>query len=130
LSENGVRDVRILALHLKNMDVRLEKVYHSGKLRAEQSARLVTESVSPDIEPLQRDGLNPNDDPAPVASDIEQMSETILIASHMPFVSRLCSVLLTGAAEAQFASTPGTLFCLERADGNWRLAYMLRPDFL
>ena len=130
LSEHGNRDIRILALHMQNMDVQLGNVFHSGKLRAEQSARLITETLSPEILPVQTEGLSPNDDPTVIISDIEQMNENILIASHMPFVSRLCSTLLTGTAMAEFASVPGTLFCLEKADDKWSLAYMLRPDFL
>ena len=130
LSEHGNRDIRILALHMQNMDVQLGNVFHSGKLRAEQSARLVAETLSPEILPVKTEGLNPNDDPTVIIGDIEQMNENILIASHMPFVSRLCSTLLTGTTEAEFASVPGTLFCLEKADHKWRLAYMLRPDFL
>lgn len=130
LSEQGIRDIRILALHMQNMGVQLGNVFHSGKLRAEQSARLVAETISPGIQPLQTEGLNPNDDPTVIIGDIEQMNENILIASHMPFVSRLCSTLLTGKADAEFASMPGTLFCLEKADSKWRLVYMLRPDFL
>jgi len=130
LSEHGNRDIRILALHMQNMGVQLGNIFHSGKLRAEQSARLIAETLSPEILPVKTEGLNPNDDPAVIIGDIEQMNENILIASHMPFVSRLCSTLLTGTIEAEFASVPGTLFCLEKADDKWRLAYMLRPDFL
>jgi len=130
LSEHGNRDIRILALHMQNMDVQLGNIFHSGKLRAEQSARLIAETLSPEILPVKTEGLNPNDDPAVIIGDIEQMNENILIASHMPFVSRLCSTLLTGTIEAEFAYVPGTLFCLEKADDKWRLAYMLRPDFL
>ena len=130
LSEQGIRDIRILALHMQNMDVQLGNVFHSGKLRAEQSASLVVEKVSPQVQPVQTEGLNPGDDPTVIIEDIEQMDTNILLVSHMPFVSRLCSTLLTGNADAEFASTPGTIFCLEKTDGKWRLAYMLRPDFL
>ena len=130
LSEHGNRDIRILARHMQNMGVQLGNVFHSGKLRAEQSARLIAETLSPEIQPVQTEGLNPNDDPAVIIGDIEQLNENILIATHMPFVSRLCSTLLTGTTEAEFASVPGTLFCLEKAEDKWRLAYMLRPDFL
>jgi len=130
LSEHGNRDIRILARHMQNMGVQLGNVFHSGKLRAEQSARLTAETLSPEIQPVQTEGLNPNDDPAVIIGDIEQLNENILIATHMPFVSRLCSTLLTGTTDAEFASIPGTLFCLEKADNKWRLAYMLTPDFL
>lgn len=130
LTEQGARDIRVLAMHMRNMGVRPEKIFHSGKLRAWQSAELIAERVSPGLVPLKSDGLNPNDDPAEIAGDLEQLDGSVLIASHMPFVSRLCSMLLTGTTEAEFASVPGTLICLEKSDGKWRLAYMLRPDFL
>ena len=130
LTEQGARDIRVLAMHMRNMGVQPGKIFHSGKLRAEQSASLVAEVLSPAIAPVQAAGLSPNDDPAIIVGDIERIGENILIVSHMPFVSRLCSVLLTGTTEAEFASLPGTLFCLEESEGKWRLAYMLRPDFL
>ncbi len=130
LSEQGVRDIRILAMHMKNLDIRLGKFFHSGKLRAEQSAGLIAEALSPEIEPVQAAGLSPNDDPAAIIGDLEQINGNLLIASHMPFVSRLCSSLLTGTTQAEFASVPGTLFCVEKSDDRWRLAWMLRPDFL
>jgi phosphohistidine phosphatase len=130
LSEQGIRDIRILAMHMKNMGVQLGNVFHSGKLRAQQSARLIADTISPGTRPVQTEGLNPNDDPMVIVEDIEQIDANILIVSHMPFVSRLCSTLLTGDTDAEFASMPGTLFCLEKEDVKWRLAYMLRPDFL
>ena len=115
---------------MQNMGVHLGKIFHSGKSRAQQSAVIIAETLSPDLQPLQTQGLGPGDDPAAIVEDFEQIDENILIASHMPFVSRLCSILLTGTNDAEFASTPGTLFCLEKAEGKWRLAFMLRPDFL
>ena len=130
LTEQGARDIRVLAMHMRNMGVDLEKIFHSGKLRAEQSASLVAATLSTGIQPVQAAGLNPNDDPSIIVGDIDRIGENILIASHMPFVSRLCSMLLTGTTDAEFASLPGTLFCLEKPEGKWRLAYMLRPDFL
>ena len=130
LSEQGLRDIRLLALHMQNVGVRLSHIFHSGKRRAEQTARLIADNIPPGIVPVQTKGLMPNDDPAAIVGDIESLQENILIVSHMPFVSRLCSLLLTGAATDAFASVPGTLICLEQAEGKWRLAYMIRPAFL
>lgn len=128
LSEQGIRDIAAVALHLHNAAVQLGTICHSGKLRAEQSARCIAETLSAEIEPAHSKGLNPNDDPKVFAGRIDQMSGDALIVSHMPFVSRLCSTLLTGTTEAEFASLPGTLFCLDNSDGQWRLLYMLRPS--
>ncbi len=130
MSKKGRSDIRVLAMHMQNMDVHIDTVFHSGKTRAEQSAQIIAELLAPDISPVKTDGLSPNDDPVEIVGDIEQMNGNILIASHMPFVSRLCSTLLTGNPDTEFASLPGTLICLERTDDNWRLAYMVRPDFI
>lgn len=130
LSAQGVRDIRLLASHMQNVGVQLSHIFHSGKRRAEQSARLIADNIPPGIVPVQTEGLMPNDNPAAIVGDIESLQENILIVSHMPFVSRLCSLLLTGTAADAFVSVPGTLICLERAEGKWRLAYMIRPEFL
>ncbi len=130
LSEQGTQDIRRLAIRLANMGAQPEKIFHSGKLRAEQTAQLIAEALATAVEPEQTGGLKPNDDPAAFMTRIEQSGHATLVASHMPFVSRLCSMLLTGTTAADFASLPGTLFCLERTEGKWRLACMLRPDQL
>ncbi len=130
LSDQGRHDVRVLAAQLQKRGVQLGAIMHSGKLRAEQSASLMAETLAPATTPIVADGLKPNDDPAIVASAIVPQGKDIMIVSHMPLVSRLCSVLLTGYADTEFASAPGTLFCLDNKSGIWRLQFMLRPEFL
>ena len=130
LSQQGIDDILRLAWRMQSMGVQLAHILHSGKLRAEQSAEIIAQEVAPGVNPVEMDGLNPNDDPSVIAEEIQKASENLLIASHMPLVSRLSSFLLTGNAETEFASQPGTLFCLEKVDGRWRLVCMIRPDFL
>ncbi|MBT8126000.1 MAG: phosphohistidine phosphatase SixA [Gammaproteobacteria bacterium] len=130
LSEQGRQDVRLLATRLQERGVQLGAIMHSGKLRAVQSASLMAETLAPGITPIIADGLKPNDDPAMFASAIMPQGKDIMVVSHMPLVSRLCSVLLTGYADTEFASAPGTLFCLDNKNGIWRLHFMLRPEFL
>jgi phosphohistidine phosphatase len=130
LSERGRHDVRLLATYLHKRGVQLGAIMHSGKLRAEQSAALIAESVAPEITPIVADGLKPKDDPAVFASAILPQGKDIMIVSHMPLVSRLCSVLLTGYADTEFASVPGTLISLNNKNGIWQLSFMLSPEFL
>jgi phosphohistidine phosphatase len=130
LSEQGRQDVRLLATHLQKHGVQLGAIMHSGKLRAEQSASLMAETLAPEVKPIVADGLKPKDDPAMFASAIMPQGKDIMVVSHMPLVSRLCSVLLTGYADTEFASVPGTLFCLDNQSGIWQLRFMLRPEFL
>lgn len=129
LSKQGIDDIQRLAWRMQKMGVQLAHIFHSGKLRAEQTAEIIAQEVAPAVQPLQVNGLKPNDDPSVIAEDINKMAEDILITSHMPFVSRLCSWLLAGNTEIEFASEPGTLFCLDKQGKHWRLIGMIRPDF-
>ena len=129
LSQQGIDDIQHLAWRMQTMGVQLAHIFHSGKLRAEQTAEIIAQEVAPAVQPLQLNGLNPNDDPSGIAEDIGKMADNILITSHMPFVSRLCSRLLAGHSDIEFASEPGTLFCLEKQGKHWRLVGMIRPDF-
>ena len=129
LSQQGIDDIQHLAWRMQKMGVQLAHIYHSGKLRAEQSAEIIAQEVAPAVQPLQVNGLKPNDDPSVIAEDINKIADDILITSHMPFVSRLCSWLLAGHSDIEFASEPGTLFCLEKHGKCWRLIGMIRPDF-
>ena len=112
------------------MQVRPSYLFHSGKQRAQQSAQIVAQLIAPGIEPVQADGLGPNDDPVIIIEDIIRLNEDILIASHMPFVSRLCSDLLSGAPDSAFASVPGSVMCLQSSPQGWQMNWMLRPECL
>ena len=129
LSQQGIDDIQHLAWKMQSMGIQLAHIFHSGKLRAEQTAEIIAQEVAPAVQPLQTAGLKPNDDPSVIAEDIGKMADDILITSHMPLVSRLCSWLLAGNTDIEFASEPGTLLCLEKHENQWRLASMVRPDF-
>lgn len=130
LSAQGKRDIEKIASILRGMQVQPAYIFHSGKLRARQSARIIAATLAPGIEPAQADGLAPNDDPAIIIEHIIRLDGSLLIASHMPFVSRLCSDLLSGGPGCQFASVPGSLICLEKTTQGWQLDWMLRPQLL
>jgi phosphohistidine phosphatase len=130
LSVAGFRDVEKIAARLQAMQVRPAYLFHSGKLRAHQSAQIVAEIIAPEVEPVQADGLGPNDDPAIIIEDIIRLNQDILIASHMPFVSLLCSDLLSGDPHSAFASVPGSVICLHSGPQGWQMEWMLRPGCL
>lgn len=130
LSAQGKRDIEKIALILRGMQVQPAYIFHSGKLRAQQSARIIAATLVSRVEPVQANGLAPNDDPAIIIEDIIRLDGSLLIASHMPFVSHLCSDLISGGPGCQFASVPGSLICLEKNERGWQLDWMLRPQCL
>jgi phosphohistidine phosphatase len=132
LSAQGRTDIERLAAHLAQAGIVVERVLHSGKTRVAQTAEILAEASLTDAAPQARSGLKPNDPAEALGSEITRWSADTLIVGHLPFVGRLAAHLLVGDAnQPLLAFEPGSLVCLERdADGQWRLAWMLRPELL
>ncbi|MGB7930616.1 MAG: phosphohistidine phosphatase SixA [Gammaproteobacteria bacterium] len=132
LSDSGWQDVQAMAKFLNAAGIRVERVWHSGKLRAEQTAHLLAKAVMPRGKIEQVGGLGPNDDVAGFVSDADVWEQDILVAGHLPFLSRLVARLVTGNPEHQVVGfLPGSVVCLERCDiDRWMLLWMIRPELL
>ncbi len=128
LSDGGRADIGRLARWLASIDVRVGRILHSGKLRAEQTANLLAPLFDGDGTVEAHAGLAPNDPPGAFLETLDD-GDTI-VAGHMPFVSRAVSVALDlPPDQAIVAFKPGSLAALERnADGTWQLVLFIRPD--
>jgi len=133
LSERGRNDIAAVANELKNKGVQVRATLHSGKLRAQQTAEILADTLMTSSVISLAEGLAPNDDP--VAFELMQFptlaSET-LIVGHLPFLGLLVSHLLTGDPErAPEAFAAGTVVCLEQSeDGGWSKRWALHPSRL
>ena len=130
LSSKGLDDVKRVAEHMAEKDVLIQRIVHSGKLRAEQTAKIVSEKLAPDVVPEALDGISPNDNPDKFIEDLGVVKGATLVASHMPFVSNLCSALLVGNPDAHFRFTPGSIACLGYEEEKWSLLCLMTPDDL
>lgn len=132
LTDRGVADVARLAEFLRAAGVRAERVIHSGKLRARQTAARLAEAIAPGVA-LETSGLvQPNDNPGAFDWQSESWDRDTLVVGHLPFLSRLVSHLVIGDQERTVtAFEPGSAVCLELGEGaRWRLAWMIRPELL
>ena len=75
LSEAGHQQVGRLAAFLSARAVRVARVLHSGKPRAEQTAEALAAAVAPAAVPVLHDGLSPNDPVEPLAGEIAESAE-------------------------------------------------------
>lgn len=132
LSERGLEDVRRLAEFVWNHDILVKHVFHSGKARARETAKIVAARMATGVKIEATTGLNPNDSVEPIAKQINNWQEDSLLVGHMPFMGRLAAYLLSGNSSSQFvAFKPGSMLCLERNEsGDWAIAWMLRPELL
>ena len=132
LTDRGVQDVEHLAAFLARAGVRVERVIHSGKRRAAQTAQRLARAVAPGVEPEESGLINPNDNPKAFDWQSESWGQDCLVVGHLPFMARLVSHLLVDDEDRPtVAFEPGSIVCLERGDAaRWHLCWMIRPELL
>jgi len=132
LSEQGLADIRKVASFIKPMEVSVEHIWHSGKLRAEQTAEILAESVSVEKDCSAHKDLMPNDDVTIIADELEAYDTDLMIVGHLPFMAYLASLLAAGTQTANIAAfDAGSIVCLNRrGPGQWQIEWMVTPELL
>jgi phosphohistidine phosphatase len=132
LSAQGRADVEKIASFVKHLDIRVEHIWHSGKLRAAQTAEIVAEAVTAAKGCSSRKGLKPNDDVSTTAHELEAYDTDQMIAGHLPFLWNLISLLAAGKETADIAAfSAGAIACLKRSDpGVWQIDWMVTPEII
>lgn len=130
LSPDGEREVQAMAAHMNERKILLEKIYHSGKMRAHQTAELFAAPLLVSGEVTAIDGIAPNDPVEAFAKKIPALKPGTMIVGHLPFMAKLVSYLVTGNEEPSIvAYRPGSVVCLvQDEDKHWHIGWMLRPD--
>jgi len=121
LTDRGVLTVRGIATEgTEALGVHPDRILHSGKARARQTAEIWAELAGVDV--AEADGLAPNDDPSVWRQRLEGESEDVMLVGHLPHLERLAGLLVTGDADRPVVGFPaGGLVCLERAATGWEL---------
>jgi len=78
-------------------------VWHSGKLRARQTAEAFWRACNALATLSATKGLQPDDPPAWLRDRLRGETSDILIAGHYPHLPRLASLLLTNRDDSSFA---------------------------
>ena len=131
LSEMGQLDVERMAGALAE-HIEISRVIHSGKTRARQTAETLAGYIDSELPVEIFNSINPNDPVEAFAQLVDDWSDFLLVVGHLPFMSKLVSLLLTGSAEEAVVSySPGSIVCLESTgEGGWQLLWMVRPELL
>ena len=132
LSEQGRADIRKVASFIKHLEISVEHIWHSGKLRAAQTAEILAESVLVEKDCSARNDLGSNDDVTIVADEIEAYDTDLMLVGHLPYLSNLALLLVAGKRFANVvAFHAGTIACLNRCNpGQWQIDWMVAPEFL
>ncbi len=132
LTDRGKADVARLADFLLKAGVRAERVIHSGKLRARQTAERLANAIAPGVALTESGLINPNDNPKAFDWQSECWDRETLVVGHLPFMARLVSHMVMGDEDRPISAfQPGSVVCLEHdGDTRWLVAWMIRPDLL
>jgi phosphohistidine phosphatase len=132
LSEQGRADVRKVASFIRPLKISVEHIWHSGKLRAAQTAEILAGSVWAEKGCSAHESLGPKDDVTIVADELEAYNTNLMIVGHLPYLAYLTSLLISGKDAANvIAFDAGSIACLNRSDpGRWQIEWMISPKML
>jgi phosphohistidine phosphatase len=129
LSDLGRRNADRVAKVAAALGVEVAEIRHSGKARARQTAEIMAEALSPEQGLKAVSGLAPLDDVAPVARELDEAAEPLMLVGHLPFMERLAGRLLAGDARRPVIGfTNAGIVCLERGDDGWQATWILTPE--
>ena len=132
LTERGEEEIDRLAIFLRQAGIRFDRVIHSGKLRAVQTANRLANVVAPGLESESSGLINPNDSPKAFDWQSGSWDRDTLVVGHLPFIARLVAHLVIEDENKPItAYRPGSIVCLERInDSQWQINWMIRPELL
>ncbi|MCX5751790.1 MAG: phosphohistidine phosphatase SixA [Candidatus Saganbacteria bacterium] len=100
LSAIGRAEADAAAILLQGERAEIDEIWHSTRLRAKETAQIIAERLGVN-NVLEKKGLSPYDPVFPIADQIKKSRKNILIASHMPFLGKLASLIKTGDAHKE-----------------------------
>ncbi len=131
LTEDGVTAALQIASWAAQAEIQVDEIRHSGKMRAEQTAAILAEALPAQVGMNAVAGINPLDDPAPLAEELQSQQDSVMLIGHLPFLSRLAGILLNKDSERELVAFENAgIVCLQRAGGEWSLRWAMVPRLL
>jgi phosphohistidine phosphatase len=128
LTPEGRRDVERLGQAAAQRGIQPGQIFHSGLLRAQQTAEILSESLGPVEGVRELVGLRPDDDPVIAKAELELSTVSLMLVGHLPHISRLASFLVAGNAEEELVQfAPATMLALFYENHRWKILWKLTP---
>ena len=128
LTEQGEQDVRKVATWAAKNGLLVNQIRHSGKLRAEQTAKILRDHLTPPEGVIAVSGMSPSDDVRPMSEVLQNESRPVMVVGHLPFLSRLASYLLINDPEQTIIKfRMGGIVSLTSEEDQWTVAWIVTP---
>src|SRR5207247_4037603 len=116
----GRVEVDLLAQKAAARGVKPAIIWHSGKLRARQTAEAFWRRCNPLSTFAAMRGLQPTDPTTWIAGAVMAESKDIMLVGHFPFMPQLLAHLTSGRADTAPAAFPmNGMVALEELNGRW-----------
>ena len=130
LSPQGVKELEKLAKYLSTQNIQIDEILHSNKLRARQTAEILSKYIGPSRGLREAGGLSPMDDPQPWINELTVSKDKLMLVGHLPFISRLASLLLTRRMNSScIVFYPGTVAAFRNSGGDWAVEWVIPTSF-
>ncbi len=130
LSEKGRKEAAYssrLAVEEKSMAV--SRILHSPKIRALETAEILSRAFNTSPAVVESDDLLPHDDPLAWTSRLQQEQEDIALVGHLPFLANLAETLLQGRVSKQIRFHTAQIIHLERnEEGIWQYRWSVQAE--
>jgi len=121
LSKDGAAAVERLAAEAAARGVKPQVVWHSGKLRAKQTAEAMWRACNALAEFSATRDLQPDDPPQWFRDRLRNEPRDIIVAGHFPYLPRLLALLITGGAAGLDFPVHGMVALVTDDEGDtWR----------
>jgi phosphohistidine phosphatase len=131
LTDAGAEAAEKVAKWLAASGVEVAEIRHSGKRRAEQTASIFAEHLSPQRGVRATTGLKPMDDVRAVAEELKEHEGSLMLVCHLPFMSRLTGLLVAGDPEREVVRFQNAgVVCLGELEGRWSVEWVVVPRLI
>jgi phosphohistidine phosphatase len=131
LIERGAEIVGQMGEWAARTRIEVDEIRHSGKRRAEQTATILAKHLNPSRGVIAMKGLNPMDDVTPVAASLQCGQGSLMLVGHLPHLSRLASLLVTGNPEIEIVRFRNAgIVCLTEQEERWAVEWVLQPSLI
>lgn len=127
LSTSGRAAVERLAQEAARLGARPAVIWHSGKLRARQTAEAYWRVCNPLAEFSAVRGLRPDDPLEWIADVLAAEERDVMVVGHMPHLERLRARLLKGTAHEADAFPQHGIIAIDRLERAWAERWRLAP---
>lgn len=127
LSPKGRSQIIQVADQASQAGVTVSTIYHSDKLRSQQTAKLFSEPLkATQIKSIA--GINPMDNVEEFATNFHFLDHSMIVG-HLPFMERLTSYLITGCLEPMVVKFQNAgIICLEKNENtHWHVKWSIIP---